>query len=113
MASFVHYASPFAETEKPPPPVVLLLLQTDLNVHTSTGLLIHEDLEHLVPSAKKTVVFAPAVQHTYPPPPIFEHTIPAPAMLTRKILEHHDAWEGGERETVIIKVRLVFIILSY
>ncbi|KAJ7939301.1 hypothetical protein B0H13DRAFT_2301058 [Mycena leptocephala] len=82
MASFVHYASPFAETEKPPPPVVLLLLQTDLNVHTSTGLLIHEDLEHLVPSAKKTVV---------------------PAMLTRKILEHHDAWEGGERETIIIK----------
>ncbi|KAJ7924676.1 hypothetical protein B0H13DRAFT_2315192 [Mycena leptocephala] len=82
MASFVHYASPFAETEKPPPPVVLLLLQTDLNVHTSTGLLIHEDLEHLVPSAKKTVV---------------------PAMLTRKILEHHDAWEGGEHETVIIK----------
>jgi hypothetical protein len=110
MASVVRYASPFAETEKPPPPVVLLLLQTDLNVHTSTGLVIHEDLEHPVPSAKKTVVFAPVLQHTYPPPPIFEDVIPTPTMLTRKIIEHHEAWEGGERETAIIKVRLVYLI---
>ncbi|KAJ7323500.1 hypothetical protein DFH08DRAFT_817530 [Mycena albidolilacea] len=103
MASVVRYASPFAETEKPPPPVVLLLLQTDLNVHTSTGLVIHEDLDHPVPSAKKTVVFAPVHRHTYPPPPIFEDVIPTPTMLTRKIIEHHEAWECGERETAIIK----------
>ncbi|KAF7372580.1 hypothetical protein MVEN_00120700 [Mycena venus] len=24
-------------------------------------------------------------------------------MLTRKIIEHHEAWQGGERETAIIK----------
>ncbi|KAJ6601697.1 hypothetical protein DFH09DRAFT_1069260 [Mycena vulgaris] len=105
MASYVRYASPFAETERPPPPVVLLLLQTDLIMHASTGLVIHEDLETLVSSTKKTVVFAPAsiLEHMYPPPPIFEQTIPAPTMLTRKILEKHDTWEGGERETAIIK----------
>ncbi|KAJ7648911.1 hypothetical protein B0H17DRAFT_1102723 [Mycena rosella] len=90
---------------KPPPPVVLLLLQTDLNTHISTGLMIHEDLEPLVPSAKKKVVFAPApsLEHTYPPPPIFAEKIPTPTMLTRKILERHDAWEGGQRETALIK----------
>ncbi|KAF8146424.1 hypothetical protein K438DRAFT_1990785 [Mycena galopus ATCC 62051] len=105
MASFVRHASPFAETEKPPPPVVLLLQQTDLNMHTSTGLMIHEDLGSLVPSAKKTVVFAQALdqEHTYPPPPIFEDLIPAPQMLTRKIIEKHDAWQVGERKTALIK----------
>ncbi|KAJ7306724.1 hypothetical protein DFH08DRAFT_824674 [Mycena albidolilacea] len=70
MASVVCHVSPFAETEKPPPPVVLLLLQTDLNTPTSTSLVIYEDLEHPVPTAKK---------------------------------KHHEAWEGGERETIIIK----------
>ncbi|KAJ6529251.1 hypothetical protein B0H19DRAFT_1274295 [Mycena capillaripes] len=106
MAFVVRYASPFAETEPPPPPVVLLLLQTDLNTHPSTGLNIHEDLENLVPhGAKKTVAFAPAptLNYTYPPPPIFQDMIPAPPMLTRKIIENHDAWEGGERETALIK----------
>jgi hypothetical protein len=109
MASVVHHASPFAETEKPPPPVVLLLLQTDLNAPTSTGLVIYEDLEHPVPTAKKKVVFAPVFEHTYPPPMIFEATIPTPTMLTRKIIEHHEAWEGGERETIIIKVRFFYL----
>ncbi|KAJ7121075.1 hypothetical protein C8R44DRAFT_736765 [Mycena epipterygia] len=102
MALFVRYGSPFTETEPPPPPVVLLLLQTDLTMHTSTGLVIHEDLE-LVPSAKKTVAFAPALEHTYPPPPIFEVTIPVPQMLTRKVLEHHETWEGDKTETALIK----------
>ncbi|KAJ7695255.1 hypothetical protein B0H14DRAFT_3530272 [Mycena olivaceomarginata] len=87
----------------PPPPVVLLLLQTDLNVSTSTGLVIHEDLDNPVPSAKKTVVFAPVLEHAYPPPPIFEEKIPTPTMLTRKVIENHAAWEGGDRETIIIK----------
>ncbi|KAJ7888378.1 hypothetical protein B0H14DRAFT_2562348 [Mycena olivaceomarginata] len=103
MASVVRHASPFAETEKPPPPVVLLLLQTDLNAPTSTGLVIYEDLEHPVPTAKKKVVFAPVFEHMCPPPMIFEATIPTPTMLTRKIIEHHEAWEGGERERIIIK----------
>ncbi|KAJ7860870.1 hypothetical protein B0H14DRAFT_2576429 [Mycena olivaceomarginata] len=91
MASVVRYGYPFAETEKPPPPVVLLLLQTDLNVSTSTGL------------RQKTVVFAPVLEHAYPPPPIFEEKIPTPTMLTRKVIENHAAWEGGDRETIIIK----------
>ncbi|KAJ7348110.1 hypothetical protein DFH08DRAFT_1001650 [Mycena albidolilacea] len=103
MASVVRYGYPFAETEKPPPPVVLLLLQTDLNVSTSTGLVIHEDLDNPVPSAKKTVVFAPVLEHVYPPPPIFKEKIPTPTMLTRKVIENHAAWEGGDRETIIIK----------
>jgi hypothetical protein len=109
MASVVRYGYPFAETEKPPPPVVLLLLQTDLNVSTSMGLVIHEDLDNPVPSAKKTVVFAPVLEHAYPPPPIFEEKIPTPTMLTRKVIENHAAWEGGDRETIIIKVRLVYL----
>ncbi|KAJ7700189.1 hypothetical protein B0H14DRAFT_2648914 [Mycena olivaceomarginata] len=88
MASVVRYGYPFAETEKPPPPVVLLLLQTDLNVSTSTGLVIHEDLDNPVPSAKKTVVFAPVLEHAYPPPPISEEKIPTPTMLTRKTTVH-------------------------
>ncbi|KAJ7089906.1 hypothetical protein C8R44DRAFT_892093 [Mycena epipterygia] len=86
MALFVRYGSPFAETEPPPPPVVLLLLQTDLTMHTSTGLVIHEDLE-LVPSAKKDRGV----------------TIPVPQMLTRKVLEHHETWEGDKTETALIK----------
>ncbi|KAJ7128015.1 hypothetical protein C8R44DRAFT_873783 [Mycena epipterygia] len=111
MASFARHASPFAETEKPPPPVVLLLLQTDLHMHSSTGLMIHEDLENLVPSAKKTVVFTP-VEHTYPPPPIFEVTIPTPPLLTRKVIERHDAWEGGEHETALIKTTVHALVDS-
>ncbi|KAJ6553887.1 hypothetical protein B0H10DRAFT_1968038 [Mycena sp. CBHHK59/15] len=95
MASFVRHPSPFVETEPPPPPVVLLLSQTDLNTPTSTGLVIHEDLE-LVPSAKKTVVFAPGstLEYTYPPPPIFTVQIPIPPGLTRDIIENHKTWEG-------------------
>lgn len=111
MAFVVRHASPFAETEQPPPPVVLLLLQTDLNVHTSAGLVIHEDLENLVPRAKKTVAFAPTLNHTYPPLPIPTETIPVPQMLTRKIIEHHETWEGGEQETAVIKVCLVHFFL--
>ncbi|KAJ7801393.1 hypothetical protein B0H14DRAFT_3489648 [Mycena olivaceomarginata] len=99
----MHYGYPFAETEKLPPPVVLLLLQTDLNVSTSTGLVIHEDLDNPVPSAKKTVVFAPVLKHAYPPPPMFEEKIPTPTMLTRKVIKNHAAWEGGDHETIIIK----------
>ncbi|KAJ7721258.1 hypothetical protein DFH07DRAFT_784175 [Mycena maculata] len=93
MATSVRCVSPFAETEKPPPPVVLLLSQTDLDMHTST--VIHEDLEYHVPSAKKTVVFAPAsaLEHTYPPAPIMEVPITAPKMLTRKIIENHAEWK--------------------
>ncbi|KAJ6534906.1 hypothetical protein B0H19DRAFT_1080317 [Mycena capillaripes] len=106
MASFVRYASPIADTEKPPPPVVLLLLHTDLTV---TRLMIHEDLEHPVPSARQTVVFAP-VEHTYPPPPIFTDKIPAPPMLTRKIIENHDTWDFGERETGIIKTTVHILV---
>ncbi|KAJ6537914.1 hypothetical protein B0H19DRAFT_1079015 [Mycena capillaripes] len=104
MAFFVRHPSPFVETEPLPPPVVLLLSQTDLNLHTSTGLVIHEHLE-LVPSAKKTVVFAPAstLEHTYPPPLIFENTIPVPRMLTRKIIENHATWEADQKETALIK----------
>ncbi|KAJ7123790.1 hypothetical protein C8R43DRAFT_958944 [Mycena crocata] len=98
--SFMRHASPFAEPDKPPPPVVLLLLHTDLDVHTSTGLVIHEDLEQ---SATKTVMFAPDVAHTYPPPPIFKEKIPVPTMLTSKIIENHQGWEPKERETGIIK----------
>ncbi|KAJ7660085.1 hypothetical protein B0H14DRAFT_2659169 [Mycena olivaceomarginata] len=64
MASVVRYGSPFVETEKLSPLVVLLLLQTNLNLSTSTGLVIHEDLEHPVLSAKKTVVFTPVLKHT-------------------------------------------------
>ncbi|KAJ7859851.1 hypothetical protein B0H14DRAFT_2577018 [Mycena olivaceomarginata] len=103
MASLVRYDSPFAKAEKPPPPVVLLLLQTDLTTHSSAGLMIHEDLERPVPSTKKTVVFAPVLQHKYPPLPNFEVLIPCPTELTRKILEHHAAWEGSPHETAIIK----------
>ncbi|KAJ7220376.1 hypothetical protein C8J57DRAFT_1254212 [Mycena rebaudengoi] len=119
MASSMRHASPFVETEKPPLPVVLLLLQTDLNIHTSTGLLIHEDLENPILSAKKTVVFtlAPLLEHTYPPPPtpICEglDTIPkiaCPRQLTHKILERHVAWKGGEQETNRIKMRLLYIL---
>ncbi|KAJ6625882.1 hypothetical protein B0H10DRAFT_2211755 [Mycena sp. CBHHK59/15] len=114
MASFVHHPSPLAETEPPPPPVVLLLSQTDLNTPTSTGLVIHEDLE-LVLSAKKTVVFAPGstLEYTYPPPPIFTVQIPIPPGLTRNIIENHKTWEGEvSREdriklTAAIKVCLV------
>ncbi|KAJ7334609.1 hypothetical protein DFH08DRAFT_1019006 [Mycena albidolilacea] len=103
MASVVRYGYPFAETEKPPPPVVLLRLQTDLNVSTSMGLVIHEDLDNPVPSAKKTVVFTPVLEHAYPPLPIFEEKIPTPMMLTQKVIENHAAWEGGDHETIIIE----------
>ncbi|KAJ7450348.1 hypothetical protein FB451DRAFT_1186763 [Mycena latifolia] len=105
MAPIVRHASPFAETEKPPPPVVLLLLQTDLDMHTSTGLLIHEDLESLVPSTKKKVVFAQApMGHSYPPQPILEAKIPAPPKdLTRRVIEHHEAWSCSTEETRVIK----------
>ncbi|KAJ6497986.1 hypothetical protein C8R47DRAFT_1068893 [Mycena vitilis] len=107
MASFMRYASPFAEAEKPPAPAVLLLLQTDLGARTSQGLLIHEDLKHQVPSVKKAVLFAaPDVQHTYPPPPIFVVKIPAPKALTRHAIECHPEWQRAgrsERETAIIK----------
>ncbi|KAJ7256866.1 hypothetical protein B0H12DRAFT_1070640 [Mycena haematopus] len=103
MAFFERLASPFAETEPPPPPIVLLLLQTDLNMRTSTSLIIHEDLEKFVPSTRKTVQFAPSVEHTYPPPPIFLEKIPVPQMLTRRSIEGHDGWECGEKETALIK----------
>ncbi|KAJ7346091.1 hypothetical protein DFH08DRAFT_961565 [Mycena albidolilacea] len=101
MASVVQYGSPFVETEKLPPPAVLLLLQTNLNVSTSTGPVIHEDLEHPMPSTKKTVVFAPVLEHVHPPPLIFKEKIPTPMIYI--IIENHDAWEGGDRETIIIK----------
>ncbi|KAJ7732818.1 hypothetical protein B0H14DRAFT_3517559 [Mycena olivaceomarginata] len=94
---------PLRKQKSPPPPVVLLLLQTDLTTHPSAGLMIHEDLERPVPSTKKTVAFAPVLQHKYPPLPNFEVLIPCPTELTRKILEHHAAWEGSPHETAIIK----------
>ncbi len=112
MFSSERYTSPFAVTEEPPPPVVLLLLHTDFTADTSTRLLIHEDLEQPVPSAGKTVVFAP-VEHTYPPPPNFAEKIPVPLFLTRKVIEKHEPWiaKFSAGETAIIKVRLVYIML--
>ncbi|KAJ7775908.1 hypothetical protein DFH07DRAFT_951809 [Mycena maculata] len=108
MATSVRCVSPFAETKKPPPPVVLLLLQTALDVHTSTGLVVHEDLENHLPSAKKMVMLAPtsALEHTYPPPPIIEVPIPAPRMLTHKIIENHADWKVEAQETALIKTTI-------
>ncbi|KAJ7736641.1 hypothetical protein B0H16DRAFT_1730688 [Mycena metata] len=101
--SFVCLASPFAALEPPPPAVVQLLIQTDLNAPTFTGLLIHEDLNDLVPPAKKRVVFATTPHNSYPPPSILPDTIPPPPGLTRRTLENHDAWTIEAAETAVIK----------
>lgn len=110
MVLVVRHDSPFAGTEPPPPPVVLLLMQTDLDMQGPTDLLIHKDLE-FAPGGKKTVSFAP--KHTYPPPPNFDQTIPAPLQVTRCVLQKHRQWEGDEKETQIIKVRLLSVVVFY
>ncbi|KAJ7732858.1 hypothetical protein B0H16DRAFT_1468369 [Mycena metata] len=101
--SFVRLTSPFAALEPPPPAVVQLLIQTDLNAPTFTGLLIHKDLNDLVPPAKKRVVFATTPHNSYPPPSILPDTIPPPPGLTRHTLENHDAWTIEAAETAVIK----------